>query len=861
MATITTDTRLDAAARTAGETWAINGAKLIIDVDTRWHANSPASMTGSLGAITISTTLGGTMQIDGTKVRWMPFNSGSGTVPAIGTTITQGGVSGYLLGVWVDYVSAPTAVGATMPTTGWIKFREVSGGTFSAGALTGISATATGPDVTGWIEVVMDQAAALSTSAIGTSLQWQGDWFSLGTTTGSPNQAIQVPTNGGGAATPVVGLSIETSPGSGIYEWYPAQSVANGFASININTDIRSKVVCHVGGGLVRIGSDGTTNIGYTPPAGCNIRIPNVFLRTCTTAARATNTAPTSVGSRPQVGGSSAPGVKALIDKIHIDWYLALYFGIDLNMSNNAIRDTLVIGFNQTPYTFNSNLVGCTAGFVAANFITASTVGGTVSNSKFHTVSGSTTSHLSLTDSTGATFTNNDFAQYSNANNSRQTISLTRCSNIVFNVIRCLSAHITMATCSNITITGYDYIDHSRGDTQLFSLSSSLFILNAGCNNITIDGITFGYGGTLLNTHPYFRIISTSNCNNITVRNAGTFAAPLYCGATNASAPSVIHDTTNDTNIKLQRLYFNFIKGIQSGNSPNSSSGILMEHIYGGDGLTNQVSKGADSTFRALRYSGSTLALPQMAGSHWQDYFSSATAGGVTWLANQISTASAPYNTLATASSSSGFTQSGTLSLKTAGDSIVSEMQYYAKGHTGFANSALSVTATGSYTYEYQIDTGTGWNGVWKIANGANLSAETISPSTGFKLKLRITANTSATTNLITRVTFTTVSTNTAQSSNLYDLSTSTLSFTGLVPGSEVRCYTGSDPATAVEIGGVESTAGSTFSFTHSAAGQVGFIRIFALGYQPISIDPYTFSSSDTSLLIQQVIDRNYVNP
>ncbi len=100
MATITVDTYLDdGTARTAGEAWTLNGGKLTVRTDTRWHVGSPASMTGSLAAQTVSATLGGGVLLDGRNVRWLPYNSGTGTVPAIGTSITQGGATGYLLGV------------------------------------------------------------------------------------------------------------------------------------------------------------------------------------------------------------------------------------------------------------------------------------------------------------------------------------------------------------------------------------------------------------------------------------------------------------------------------------------------------------------------------------------------------------------------------------------------------------------------------------------------------------------------------------------------------------------------------------------------------------------------------------------
>lgn len=87
-----------------------------------------------------------------------------------------------------------------------------------------------------------------------------------------------------------------------------------------------------------------------------------------------------------------------------------------------------------------------------------------------------------------------------------------------------------------------------------------------------------------------------------------------------------------------------------------------------------------------------------------------------------------------------------------------------------------------------------------------------------------------------------------------------TLTLTNLRTGSEVRVYTGTDPATAVEIGGIESTSGSTFTLTHYGQGLTGFIVIFALGYQSVRYDNFTYSASD-SLVIQQQVDRQYFNP
>lgn len=317
MATITTSVYLDSAARTAGEAMTIDGGTLTIRTDTRWHANSPASMTGALSSVTISATLGGEYILDATKVRWLEFNSGTGNVPSIGTSITQGAVSGVLLGVWASITSAPTAVAAAMPTSGFIKFREVTGGTFTAGALTNIGASAVGADKVGWIEVVHDQAATITVPRLG-KFKTRGDWFELGTTNGTVGQVFQLPSNNGGVGTTGCGAWIETAPSSGIYDfWTGLYTSTNGWAVSHIsspnnggvNSDIRQSFSKILASGQMQLGEDLTQASTYTTTA-----IPTA---TYTWASNIVTVASTAHGLRVgekvyldfTTGGATADGV------------------------------------------------------------------------------------------------------------------------------------------------------------------------------------------------------------------------------------------------------------------------------------------------------------------------------------------------------------------------------------------------------------------------------------------------------------------------------------------------------------------------------------------------------------------------
>lgn len=85
------------------------------------------------------------------------------------------------------------------------------------------------------------------------------------------------------------------------------------------------------------------------------------------------------------------------------------------------------------------------------------------------------------------------------------------------------------------------------------------------------------------------------------------------------------------------------------------------------------------------------------------------------------------------------------------------------------------------------------------------------------------------------------------------------LTFSGLKAGSEVRVYLGTDPATATELGGTESS-GTSLTISQSSGGQQGFYTIHALSYNSI-YQSITFSGADQTIPIVQTLDRTYANP
>lgn len=711
MATITVDTFLDdGTARTSGEAWTINGGILTIRTDTRFHVGAPVGREGSLGSTTISSSLGGGVLIDGRNVREVWYNTGSGTVPAIGTTITQGGASGYLLGVWTNLTAAPSNAGTSMPTSGFIKFREVTGA-FSAGALTGISANATGADTTSWIEVTQMQSATNTVPRLG-SFKTRGAWYYLPqTTSGAAGQLIQLPLNSAGNYTHVPAIQIETSAGSGVYEWYPAVS-ATYFLNANLGTDARSKFVNSIGSARVRIGNDGTTNCGYVPPAGCKIRIANVLLRQVNGIDNSENEAPhATLGNRPDFTVSLSGFVD--LEYITADWYLAFTSAYQVSIKNSASFDSLSFIQNASPFVVDNYCSGIYTGTFNTLVVSSCLTGGTVRNSKFYKGLGTGAHCINVTN--GA----NDILFEDNYSG---MVSLTRAIGIYgmdlianrATVTRHHNLNCEMKFTGNVVrVTDVDYCDKLKGSTDA-TTGLYAFRVNA-CNDVIVDGITLGMNNTISGFHnPYTALVIVSSCTNATIRNAGTRAAPLLAASSGLSPSMLVQDLGLNDNVRFQRMYMNYTRASLTAVS-NTSKNVTFENVWTSNfsavvSSFNTILKGVGMGTVTLSGTGSVY------GSNYHDTFLTDTTGAIWFTMNEPTSFNSSNVAVTLLGATGGFNASGAVVLPTAGDYVVSEMSYFAIGHTAFAKvSPKSINVNHSrFKYEYDIDTGSGFSGSYK---------------------------------------------------------------------------------------------------------------------------------------------------
>lgn len=461
--TITTPVNIDSLASKVGsDTYNINGGYLTVDQHTRYGTNQNTS--ASMGNITISATLGGTIEFNSTKVRTIAYDTGTGNVPALGTTISISGASGILLGVYSALNVAPTTAGSAMPASGYILIRQWNDVAYTTGALTGIGANATAADRAGWLEIVGVNALLCTVNRLG-SFVVNGDWYDFQgvTTSGTRSTTYQIPSNGSNVYLP--GVWVETDTGSGEYEFYA--NAGSQLAHVDsIATDaIRGKVCWMTTAGLLRFGDDGTNDTGgYCPPSGRKIRIPNIFFMCCTAGAPTVNVLP-DVSPATRMEFSTTGGGVVDIDKASMNWYSSFAQAYALSIQNTSIMSILTISECATSVTLNNVGVGQEAlvSQTALN-ISACFAGGTVSNCKFYRSGasmGTGNYATTLSDLDNFTFTNNVFLTLGRRGHAATGVgSLTRIKDSVFTGTTIGGGRWLLTTCTNVSLDNSSYYDN-----------------------------------------------------------------------------------------------------------------------------------------------------------------------------------------------------------------------------------------------------------------------------------------------------------------------------------------------------------------------------------------------------------------
>lgn len=844
-----------------GEDYTINsGATLTLDSDSRWGQQAAV-----VGNITIDAATGGTVRFEGRNVWWVAFDGGSGTVPALGTAgtldVARGGTPvAEFLGVFTGLGVAPSAAASAMPSSGFIKFRRISAAladndvlTFSNGASVSVNSVTGGQR--GWLHIVGEEQQSITVPRLG-RFEALGDWFELGTATGATGETFQYY-----VADICPAVQVETAAGSGVYEWWLNAGATRWGQNNRVATDSRGKYFNCSAAGLITFALRGAVNNGSTLPTGARVRVPNIHVSNSTTANWSANLISTTIANRWEFATTSAGDVR--IDAVSGSWYINLSQPFAVNISRVATFDTIVVAECPTSVTLSDCAVGLSASLDLPPLqISLLSAGATISGGYFTKFEGEFGDvGATLSDCNGVTISAARFDQFGDNTPATLTrgaaglgvIQLTRCSEFIVQDVTCVGGSIRLNQSSDGIVRRTVYADAVENISTATTNGVAGVDVSGACADIVIDGFSNIPGVT--NVHPYNSCVTLSNSYRCTVENIGTFSTPYNGGSANQTGVIVAVNGGGSDHI-IRRCYGqNLRTSVVS--TVNSDTNIQIIDVRG-DYADSLAINALNCSARALAATNSTTGAVAVYGSHFWDMFTSATTGRIVFCGNEPTSQTGLK--LQTTAGTATYTSTGNVRLVNVGDQVTWEMDYLALGHTGFTASAPVITGTNTanHSIEFQWDTGAGFNGSWLLLTAANLQAVgAINPATGIRLRVRATCVTASPSNALTYIRVETSSTSAAQQ-NQYPLPGIPLTFTGLVSGSEVRVYAGTDPATSIELAGIESSS-STFSMTHNNAGQEGYVVIFATGLQTVRI-PLTFSSAPASIPIQQAVDRVFEN-
>jgi hypothetical protein len=712
-----------------------------------------------------------------------------------------------------------------------------------------------------------------------------GDWYELGTGTGADNQSFTLPVAGGWQHAIWVETVDGEGDGTGVYEiWHRVyQNGVNGSPTSAVFWDAVTDFGNSFETGFVFYNNRaagtitvGTSTNGGVIPNGAKVRIPNVHIGTTTVAAPLVEYVGVAVASCLEILDS------AVTENVFIDHLNASTAQCSLvqmgdvvisdscfgwiNASNAINKCNGAVSITNCAYVLGTGLAGDSQ---TANYIILDNVGGITFDSClwYAGLNGNDSRGLNLVTMSNITFRGRTKVSSNQQDeNSYGAIGGSVASNVKFegDLILNSAGIITAAGCVNWEIENIIWCQNTaRGTTE----DSMTLVSLTGTDKVTIQGGRFAVGGGVRHMNANMFVVTDSS--NVTIRNFGAVDAKIACGG---RGTTVVNLGGISNNCLFQRLYFSGRNTAAPFTMLNSCADITFENCscdYNDEleEMANRcIMKGVHGASGNIgTATGWEDDYINVSGSIFYDCFKSDTAGGVGLIFNPPGTKHAGDFTID--AGTPVFNGIGDLRMTAVGDQVTYTHPYTILGHTGFTsilphllgvNCGTLGTGWGNFTVEYDLDTGSGYSGTFDTASTANLTGETISPS-GFKIKIRIRCLTANATNSIRGLQIHTSTTIADQKANLYPLSVASVTLTGLQSGSEVRAYLGTDPATATELSGIESS-GTSYSFTQSSATQAGYIQIFALGYLPITL-PITYDDEDVSIPIQQSVDRQYSNP
>jgi hypothetical protein len=776
---------------------------------------------------------------------------------------------------WLDIVGVATGT-CTIPRLGtfeaqgdWYELGTTNGLTDQEfdypflGVCNGIQVeTISGSGIYEWYAQAGDRWIS-GTASLGGPTDPRGKYF------GQRAASITATTTNGSAIVPttattqlVVGMPINASANFANLAGYIVSINPGVSFTMNTNANAGASTTFITWRNKIQLARSTPTIVGYLPMSGCKVRCPNVRLST-TYSPYVGNALATTYADRYEFVTTSAG--KVIVNKVECGWYSNFSGAYSLDFRNSTQALGYIIGNTAAANIIDNCISSYENATLTSGLALSNCYGGTtISNSWLNRYnSAAAGSAVTMTDCSDVSITDSKFSVggqtnvlTTRGNAGINTALLTRCFRVSTNRLTTITGSINLTGCVDVTLLNTISADTEASTTTSTNPLAGVFNLSAGTANVLVDGYSLMSG--LTNVHPYTAvIIIATGCSTMEFRNFGTAAAPINGGTVNPIRYIINAGVCLD--LSLRRIYFDntnfgfYMSSATASTLANTCQGVFCDNCWC-DGADENRTAAVYQLNRGCRWTSGVTGQTSQYGKHIEDAFTSTTAGRVVFSANEPITET--MDQLSTISGGPAYTSTGTVNMPLWGDTIEWVMPYFAIGHTALANSAptLTGTNTGNFAYTYQIDTGSGWNGVWKTLDAATLSAETIPPYVdvftmgGFKLKVRAQVTVPSATNALTAIRVTTVTT-VDEYKRQYALRNPAVGYTDVASATALGIYDNTSGSLAGST--TAATSGSALVYPPWNADYEVTSRLRLAGYEPIE-DTYDITQDGQTLAAVQ---------
>jgi len=464
--------------------------------------------------------------------------------------------------------------------------------------------------------------------------------------------------------------------------------------------------------------------IGHVPVAGLKIRIPNILISECATASRGLNSVPNAtIASRPEFTTTSAGAID--IDGLYaISARSSFTQAYSLTLKKACIMDFLYVSECATALDINDVGVGVySTQDIAVFTLSSNFAGGTVTKVVAHrgtlpasndhcavisycagqVIDGLRTGIIQYTRSTGVT-------------------SISTCSNLTIKNLFNMNSYILVGTSVKLTFEDVDHCDRYIGKSNTASYYYGMAV-GAGCDGISVDGMTTGLRRTIPSVQPISGPIAVTANTNVKVRNIGTETEPydynVWAPNLTACAYVFVSGYNNNT-VKVQKLFMDKVRTSLLV-AQNSDSNFVIEqcqvfnpYAYSNKSAYTNALQILNATVKACTI-GTLLTSGQTSvyGTHWiHSFFAKQDRGVLQLIMNEPTTRSTSNYT-----GTLKFTSTGTVNMLTVGNTGTWETPEWLKGDTGFYTQECTMTGgtlLTNYDVMYDINTGSGYEDSWK---------------------------------------------------------------------------------------------------------------------------------------------------